>query len=54
MLLIETSSGDDFEDTRSFYRKHGYDEEGTVRDFYAGGADKVVTVEVPPTFDALS
>ena len=42
MLIIETSSGDDFEDTRSFYRKHGYDQEGTIRDFYEQGADKIV------------
>ena len=42
MLIIETSSGDDFEDTRAFYRKHGYDQEGTIRDFYESGADKIV------------
>lgn len=42
MLVIETTNGDEFERARAFYRKHGYTEEGTVRDFYADGAHKVV------------
>ena len=41
MLVIETTNGPDFESTRSFYRKHDYSEEGTVRDFYAHGAHKI-------------
>ena len=41
LLLIETSSGDGFELTRSFYRKHGYDEEARIRGFY-GDEDKVI------------
>ncbi len=41
MLVIETTNGSNFEDTRSFYRKHGYSEEGTVRNFYANGAHKI-------------
>lgn len=41
MLVIETTNGPDFEGTRAFYRKHGYSEEGTVRDFYASGAHKI-------------
>ncbi|MEO1009111.1 MAG: GNAT family N-acetyltransferase [Planctomycetota bacterium] len=42
MLIIETASGEDFADTRAFYEKHGYDREGTVRDFYEQGVDKIV------------
>lgn len=41
MLVIETTNGPEFEAARTFYRKHGYGEEGTVRDFYAQGADKI-------------
>lgn len=41
LLVIETTNGDDFENTRRFYRKHGYTEEGTVRDFYAAGFHKI-------------
>ncbi len=42
MLIVETANGDDFEQARSFYRKHGFCEEGTVRDFYAEGMHKIV------------
>ena len=42
MMIIETAGGDDFEATRAFYRKAGYEQEGAVRDFYADGMDKVV------------
>jgi ribosomal protein S18 acetylase RimI-like enzyme len=42
MLLVETSGLPDFERTRAFYRKCGYEEEARIRDFYAAGDDKVV------------
>ena len=42
MLVIETTNGEEFAATRAFYVKHGYAEEGTVRDFYATGMDKIV------------
>lgn len=42
LLLIETSSLDAFEGARRFYRKHGYDEEARIRDFYKPGEDKIV------------
>lgn len=42
VLLVETSGAPDFERTRAFYDKHGYDEEARIRDFYAAGEDKVV------------
>lgn len=42
MLLVETSGTSEFEHTRAFYRKCGYDEEARIRDFYTEGADKIV------------
>jgi GNAT superfamily N-acetyltransferase len=42
MLLVETSGLPDFECTRAFYHKCGYEEEARIRDFYAAGDDKVV------------
>lgn len=42
LLLIETSSLDAFEGARRFYRKHGYDEEARIRDFYKAGEDKII------------
>ena len=42
MLLVETSGLPDFERTRAFYGKCGYEEEARIRDFYAAGDDKIV------------
>ncbi|GJL95072.1 MAG: GNAT family N-acetyltransferase [Hyphococcus sp.] len=42
LLLVETSGLDNFDLTRKFYRKNGYDEEARIRDFYKAGDDKVV------------
>jgi GNAT superfamily N-acetyltransferase len=42
VLLVETSGLPDFERTRAFYRKCGYDEEARIREFYQAGEDKVV------------
>ena len=42
VLLVETSGLPDFERTRAFYRKCGYDEEARIRDFYKAGEDKIV------------
>lgn len=42
LLLVETSGLDNFELTRLFYRRKGYEEEALIRDFYKAGDDKVV------------
>jgi ribosomal protein S18 acetylase RimI-like enzyme len=42
LLLIETSGLPEFERSRTFYTKCGYQEEARIRDFYAAGDDKIV------------
>ncbi len=42
VLLVETSGVPNFERTRAFYRKQGYDEEARIREFYKAGDDKVI------------
>ncbi|NEO98816.1 MAG: GNAT family N-acetyltransferase [Symploca sp. SIO2E9] len=42
LLLVETSGLPNFEHTRAFYRKHGYDEEARIREFYRAGDDKII------------
>jgi ribosomal protein S18 acetylase RimI-like enzyme len=42
LLIVETSSLDDFEGARVFYSKCGYDQEARIRDFYAAGEDKII------------
>jgi GNAT superfamily N-acetyltransferase len=41
LLMIDTSSLPEYEPTRRFYLKHGYDVSGVTRDFYADGDDQV-------------
>lgn len=41
ILIADTSGTAVFEDTRSFYRKNGYNEEARIRDFWGRGDDKV-------------
>ncbi|MEM8834780.1 MAG: GNAT family N-acetyltransferase [Planctomycetota bacterium] len=41
MVIVETTNGADFVAARGLYTKHGYEQEGTVRDFYAQGQDKI-------------
>jgi GNAT superfamily N-acetyltransferase len=42
MLLVETSGLQEFELTRKFYAKCGYEEEARVRDYFAVGDDMVL------------
>lgn len=42
MLVVETSSRDDYEPTRQFYQKRGYEQAAQVRDFYSRGDHRVV------------
>jgi len=41
VLIVETSSTDQYAATRDFYRRGGFDEESTIRDFYGPGDHKV-------------
>jgi ribosomal protein S18 acetylase RimI-like enzyme len=45
MMAVETSSGENYGPTRSFYRRLGYEEEARVRDYYAPGDDKLILVK---------
>jgi ribosomal protein S18 acetylase RimI-like enzyme len=42
MVIVETSSREDYAPTREFYRRRGYEEAARLRDFYAAGDDRVV------------
>lgn len=42
LLLVETSGLPNFEMTRKFYRKHRYEEEARIRDYYKAGDDKII------------
>ena len=42
VLLVETSSLDSFERTRTFYYKCGYEKEAQIREFYQAGEDKLI------------
>lgn len=42
LLFIETSGLPTYEATCRFYRKHGYEQEARLRDYYMAGDDKLV------------
>lgn len=42
VLIVETSSTDQYATARAFYRARGFDEEARIRDFYGPGDSKVV------------
>jgi ribosomal protein S18 acetylase RimI-like enzyme len=42
VLIVETSSTEQYARTRAFYRRLGYDEEARIRQFYGPTDDKVV------------
>jgi len=41
ILIVDTSSSEDFESTRSFYVKAGYTNVAAIKDFWKDGEDKV-------------
>ena len=42
LLVVETSSRDDYAPTRRFYAAHGYTAVATIADFYAPGDSRVI------------
>ncbi|WP_420456964.1 GNAT family N-acetyltransferase [Rubrivirga sp.] len=42
LLLVETSSLDEYERARAFYPANGFREEARVRDYYQAGDDKII------------
>ena len=42
IVVVETSSREDYAPTRQFYHKRGYVENARLRDFYAAGDDRVI------------
>ncbi len=42
LLIVETSSLDNFEKARSFYLKSGYREEARIKNFYDKEGDKII------------
>jgi D-alanine-D-alanine ligase len=45
MIVVDTSTRPVYTATRLFYERHGYREETRVKDFYAPGDDKVISVK---------
>jgi ribosomal protein S18 acetylase RimI-like enzyme len=45
IMLIETSSRDDYHGTRRFYEKNGYLETEKIKDFYKDGEDRVTFIK---------
>jgi hypothetical protein len=45
LLVVETSSRDDYASTRKFYEVHGMTEAARLADFYAPGDARVVYVK---------
>ena len=42
VLFVETSGTPQYEPTRRFYLKYGYDQEARLRDYYAPGDDQII------------
>lgn len=42
LVVVETSSREDYAPTRQFYHRRGYEEHARLRDFYAPGDDRVI------------
>ena len=45
MLIIETSSSEEYKKTRQFYIKNGYPLAETIKDFYRPGEDRVTFIK---------
>ena len=45
-VYIETSNREQYQPTRFFYSRCGYEREATLADFYGPGDDKVIYVKV--------
>ncbi len=45
LLIIETSSSEDYEETREFYLQRGCIQAETIKDFYRPGEDRVLFVK---------
>lgn len=45
-IYVETSSRELYRPTRGFYTRSGYQEEATLKDFYAPGDDKIVYLKI--------
>ncbi len=45
LIIIETSSQDKYNPTRSFYERNGYILEARIRDFYRRGDDRLIYVK---------
>ncbi len=41
LLIVDTSSLEEFDGTRAFYARNGYDEEARIREYWGPGDDKV-------------
>ena len=44
LLLVETSSRPDYENTRAFYSRCGYTEAARIKDFYAPADDRIMLI----------
>ena len=42
LIIVETSSTDDYNTARRFYRKNGFDQVGNIKDYYVPGDDLVI------------
>lgn len=49
LLLIETSSRPPYEIPRAFYRKHGYEEQARILDYYEVGDHKLIFGKILPS-----
>jgi ribosomal protein S18 acetylase RimI-like enzyme len=45
-IYLDTSSRDQYEPTRSFYRAGGYEQEAVLKDFYSPGDNKIIYVKL--------